>query len=130
MTDLGGFWVSPDGDIYKIKTDHYQALKENPTHFGLKPSQVKNKKFAGLLPLADGLIRKGWIRGRDRGLHGWIFQVANVEDQLGAVADVLATAEAGLQERVNIASVKMDSPFYVGDVEDVYTGEILRNPQR
>lgn len=130
MIDIGGFWISPEGTVHKVRKDHYQDLEAFPSRFGLKKSQVKGKEHEELYRLAEGLIRGGWIRARDRGLHGWIFQVGNIEEQLGAVAEILSMAQAGAQETVNISSVGIGNPFYIGDVSEVFSGEILKNPRR
>lgn len=131
MIDTGGFWISPKGEVYEVKKDHYQDLQMSPARFGLKRGQVKGKTHEQLYRVAEELIKKGWIRARARGLHGWIFQVADVQEQLGAVAEILSKAEAGPLERVNISSVKVGrEPFYIGDVAEVFSGEILKNPQR
>lgn len=127
LAGFGGYWVSPEGRAYKVTSNHFEYIQKFPERFGLKPSQVKDLDLIEVCQVADALIRKGWVRARDRAFQGWIFQVADVNEQLGVVAEILSRADVGPEELVNISDMNAGGSFYIGDVSEVFSGEILRH---
>jgi hypothetical protein len=130
---MPAYWVSPKGKILKVDTSHYNYLKDHPKRFDITSQENKDKGTEDIWAywdLMSKVIKKGWIRVGERGLSGWAFQVADIDGQLGDVADILSRFEAGPQESVIIAGIDDTKPFYRGDVNDVMSGEILNYPQR
>lgn len=130
LAGFGGYWVSPEGRAYRVVGNHYGYIQVYPARFGLKPSKVKGVSSVDLFNLAGELIQQGWVRARDRGVQGWIFEVADVEGQLGVVAEILSRADVGPNELVTISDVNAGGSYYIGEVSEVFSGEILSHPVR
>jgi hypothetical protein len=61
-----GFWISPEGKVYKI-TEHFSFIKQNPALFGLSEKEVEPLRHdRDRAELLRDTMKKGWIRIRER----------------------------------------------------------------
>lgn len=91
MVEGDAYWISPNCDIYEVKTKHINFVGENPELFWITHNEYLNyfKKYSE--PIGwEGYARKemfniffenGWIRIRENSQTGWTIELWQLTDK-------------------------------------------------
>jgi hypothetical protein len=93
MGSTSAYWITPKGEILKPNAYHIGSVMKNPSKFGMTTDELKKiydrygEKYSPYLEgnareeIMNTLLKRGFIRIRERKLGGYIIQLYKITDK-------------------------------------------------